>query len=61
VLRAIASRASAGATVADIESRAAALLTGRHVVGLADDRYTTPGMLALERAAIQNALARRGD
>jgi conjugative relaxase-like TrwC/TraI family protein len=61
VLRAIASRAGSGATVADIEARTDALLTGRHVVALTEDRYTTPAMLALEAAIIQNALGRRYD
>jgi conjugative relaxase-like TrwC/TraI family protein len=61
VLRAIASRAGSGATIADIEARTDALVTGRSVVALADDRYTTPGMLALEGAIIQNALGRRYD
>ncbi|MGH8983693.1 MAG: MobF family relaxase, partial [Acidimicrobiia bacterium] len=61
VLRAIASRAGSGATVADVEGCTDELLTGRSVVGLMDDRYTTPAMLALEHAVIQNALGRRRD
>ncbi len=61
ILRAVAARAEAGARVETVEARAAALLTGRHVVRLDDDRYTTPGMLAVERAIIQNALGRRYD
>ena len=58
VLQAAAERAHAGATVEELEARADDFLAGKHVVRLADDTYTTPQMLRLERGILANAQGR---
>ena len=57
-LRAIAERAPNGATVAEVEAHADALLAGQHVVRLDDEAHTTPHMLRLESAILETGQRR---
>ena len=57
-MRAIAERAPDGATVAEVEAHADALLAGQYVVRLDDDAYTTPHMLRLESAILETGQRR---
>jgi conjugative relaxase-like TrwC/TraI family protein len=61
VLRAIAERTRDGATVADVEAHANALLASERVVRLDEDTYTTPSMLRLEAAILESALRSAGE
>ena len=60
VLRTVAERAAAGATVEQLERRADRFLTGPSVVHLAEGLYTTPEMLRLEAAILTHAQRRTG-
>jgi conjugative relaxase-like TrwC/TraI family protein len=60
VLRGIAERAFAGATVDALTTEADRFLTGPHVVRITDDLYTTPQMLRLEASVLANAQDRSG-
>jgi hypothetical protein len=58
VLRALAERASAGATIGVLETQVERLLASPRVVRLAGDRYTTHEMLRLEATILSSARAR---
>jgi ATP-dependent exoDNAse (exonuclease V) alpha subunit len=60
VLRAIAQRALAGATVDELTAHADQFLTGRFALRLTEDLYTTQQMLRLEASVLANSQDRLG-
>ena len=57
LVRALAQEATQGASLDELERGADAMVVGPHAVAVADGRWTTPEMLALERRTVELAAA----